>query len=150
MQRVALVTGGARGIGAAIVRELAKDGYDVVINYLTSFDAAEKLKSEVIDTYGVRCLSIKCDVANESEVDQMISEIERELGGVDILINNAAIDLSNLFHLKDAKDFRRTFDVNVVGAFNCANSLCPVSIYSSHDSLYCREPVSCILSPSGP
>ena len=120
MQRVALVTGGARGIGAAIVRELAKDGYDVVINYLASFDAAEKLKSEIIDTYGVRCLSIKCDVANESEVDQMISEIERELGGVDILINNAAIDLSNLFHLKDAKDFRRTFDVNVVGAFNCA------------------------------
>ena len=120
MQRVALVTGGARGIGAAIVRELANDGYDVVINYLTSFDAAEKLKSEIIDTYGVRCLSIKCDVANESEVDQMISEIERELGGVDILINNAAIDLSNLFHLKNAEEFRRTMDVNVVGAFNCS------------------------------
>ena len=50
----------------------------------------------------------------------MISSIELELDGVDILINNAAVDLSNLFHLKTAEEFKRTLDVNVVGAFNCA------------------------------
>ena len=50
----------------------------------------------------------------------MVSTIERELGGVDVLINNAAIDLSNLFHLKTSDEFRRTLDVNVVGAYNCS------------------------------
>ena len=50
----------------------------------------------------------------------MVSMIEKELGGVDVLINNAAIDLSNLFHLKNADEFRRTLDVNVVGAYNCS------------------------------
>ena len=51
---------------------------------------------------------------------EMISCIEKKLGGVDILINNAAVDLSNLFHLKTAEEFRRTMEVNVVGAFNCS------------------------------
>ena len=50
----------------------------------------------------------------------MITQVEEQLGGVDILINNAAIDLSNLFHLKNAEEFRRTLDVNVIGAFNCS------------------------------
>ena len=62
----------------------------------------------------------QADVSKEDEVDQMISSIEEKLGGVDILINNAAVDLSNLFHLKNAEEFRRTMDVNVVGAFNCS------------------------------
>ena len=54
------------------------------------------------------------------QVDKMISQIEKEMGNVDVLINNAAIDLSNLFHLKTAQEFRKTLDVNVVGAYNCA------------------------------
>ncbi len=120
MRKVALVTGGARGIGGAIVEELAKMGIDVVINYLTSKEAAEKLKAKIEKEYGVRCLTYKCDVSKEAEVDKMVEFIESELGSVDILVNNAAIDLSNLFHLKTAQEFRKTFDVNVVGAFICA------------------------------
>lgn len=68
----------------------------------------------------MKCLAIKADVSCVGEVDRMMTTIESELNGVDILINNAAIDLSNLFHLKNAEDFRRTLDVNVVGAFNCS------------------------------
>ena len=117
MNKVVLVTGGARGIGRAIVIELAKDGYDIVINYLTSQKEALKLAEEIKATYGVRCLTYKCDVSNEEEVDLMISDVEKKWGGVDILINNAAIDLSNLFHLKTSAEFKRTLDVNVVGAF---------------------------------
>lgn len=120
MNKVVLITGGARGIGRAIALELAKHHYDIVINYLTSENEAMELKQTIMNDYGVRCLAIKADVSNVDEVDYMISTIEEEFNGVDILINNAAIDLSNLFHLKNAEEFRRTLDVNVVGAFNCS------------------------------
>ncbi len=120
MNKVVLVTGGAKGIGRAIALELAKQGYDIVINYLTSQKEAEALEKQIKEIYGVRCMAIPCDVSKEDEVDKMISCIEKKLGGVDILINNAAVDLSNLFHLKTAEEFRRTMEVNVVGAFNCS------------------------------
>lgn len=120
MNKVVLITGGAQGIGKAIALELGKQGYDIVINYLTSKKEAEILKDKIIKDYGVRCIAIQCDVSKENEVDKMISTIEAKLGGVDILINNAAIDLSNLFHLKNAEEFRKTLGVNVVGAFNCS------------------------------
>ncbi len=120
MNKVVLITGGAQGIGKAIALELGKQGYDIVINYLSSKKDAEILKDKIIKDYGVRCIAIQCDVSKENEVDKMISTIEAKLGGVDILINNAAIDLSNLFHLKNAEEFRKTLDVNVVGAFNCS------------------------------
>lgn len=120
MNKVVLISGGAKGIGKAIALELGKQGYDIVINYLTSESEAHALKDDIIKNYGVRCLAIQADVSKEDEVDKMVSLIESELGGVDILINNAAIDLSNLFHLKNADEFRKTLDVNVVGAFNCS------------------------------
>lgn len=120
MNKVVLVTGGAQGIGKAIVLELAKNHYDVVINYLTSNKAAALLEEEVKKNYDVRVMTIQADVSKEEEVDAMISLIEKKWGGVDILVNNAAVDLSNLFHLKTADEFRKTLDVNVVGAFNCS------------------------------
>ena len=120
MNKVVLVTGGAQGIGKAIVLELAKNHYDVVINYLTSNKAAALVEEEIKKNYDVRVMTIQADVSKEEEVDAMISLIEKKWGGVDILINNAAVDLSNLFHLKTADEFRKTLDVNVVGAFNCS------------------------------
>ena len=120
MNKVVLVTGVAQGIGKAIVLELAKNHYDVVINYLTSNKAAALLEEEIKKNYDVRVMTIQADVSKEEEVDAMISLIEKKWGGVDILVNNAAVDLSNLFHLKTADEFRKTLDVNVVGAFNCS------------------------------
>ncbi len=114
--KVALVTGSARGIGAAIIEELASAGYDCVINYLTSEKEAYEL-NEKIKKYNVRSLVIKCDVSKEEEVNDMFCQIEKELGGVDILINNAAIDCANIFSKKDVSVFRRTLDVNLIGAF---------------------------------
>ncbi len=116
MSKVALVTGSARGIGAAIIEELASSGYDCVINYNTSRDEALSL-NEKIKKYNIRSLVIKCDVSNEQEVDNMFKTIEEELGGVDILVNNAAVDIPNIFSKKDVNDFRKTLDINVIGAF---------------------------------
>lgn len=123
MNKVVLVTGGAQGIGKAIILELAKNHYDVVINYLTSNKAAALLEEEIKKNYDVRVMTVQADVSKEEEVDAMISLIEKKWGGVDILINNAAVDLSNLFHLKTADEFRKTLDVNVVGAFNCSKRI---------------------------
>ncbi|MGM9960766.1 MAG: SDR family NAD(P)-dependent oxidoreductase [Allobaculum sp.] len=120
MAKVVLITGGAQGIGKATALELARNHYDIVINYHTSKDAARALEKEIREKYSVRCMSIQADVSREDEVDRMVCRIEEQMGGVDILINNAAVDLSNLFHLKNADEFRRTMDVNVIGAFNCA------------------------------
>lgn len=120
MNKTVLITGAAQGIGKAIAWELAKHQYDIVINYHTSEQAATDLSSKIMETFGVRAMAIGADVSDPKQVDRMITQVEEEWGGVDILINNAAIDLSNLFHLKNAEEFRRTLDVNVVGAFNCS------------------------------
>ena len=120
MRKVALVTGGAKGIGAAIAKELASQKFDVVINYLTSEKEANLLANELSSKFDVKVLVIRCDVSKEDQVDSMVKEIEEKLGGVDILVNNAAIDLSNMWHEKKADDFRKTLDVNVVGAYNVA------------------------------
>lgn len=120
MNKTVLITGAAQGIGKAIAWELAKHQYDIVINYHTSEQAATDLSSKIMETFGVRAMAIGADVSDPEQVDRMIAQVEEEWGGVDILINNAAIDLSNLFHLKNAEEFRRTLDVNVVGAFNCS------------------------------
>lgn len=121
MNKVVLITGAAKGIGKAIALELAKNQYDIVINYRTSRQEAMDLKTQIINDYDVNCLAVQADVSDESQVDQMVDEIESKLGSVDILINNAAIDLSNMFHLKNADEFRKTLDVNVVGAYICSN-----------------------------
>ena len=120
MSKTVLITGGANGIGRATALELAKNKYDIVINYLTSEEKALQLQKTITEEYRVNCLAIRADISKEDEVDAMVSQIEKQLGGVDILINNAAIDLSNLFHLKTADEFRRTLDVNVVGAYICS------------------------------
>ncbi|MDO4500624.1 MAG: SDR family oxidoreductase [Erysipelotrichaceae bacterium] len=123
MKKTVLITGAANGIGKAIACRLAKEGYDIVINYNSSKERAESLRDELIEKYSINCLSIRADVSREDEVEVMIKQIEEELGGVDILVNNSAIDLSNLFNLKTAEEFRRVLDVNVVGAYNCARSV---------------------------
>ncbi len=91
MGKVVLITGGAKGIGKAIALELAKNRYDIVINYLTSHQEAKCLKECIIQQYHVRCLILKADVSKEDQVEKMIEEIDNQLGGVDILINNAGI-----------------------------------------------------------
>ena len=120
MKRTALITGGAGGIGSAIALRLAESGHNIVINYLHSEKKAEELRDRIEKQYGVRCLTVQADVSKEEEVDAMIACIEKELGGVDILINNAGIDLPDFFDRKNEEQFRRVLDVNVVGAYSCA------------------------------
>ena len=123
MNKVVLITGAAKGIGRAIALKLAKNNYDIVINYLTSEKEAFELRQTIVEDCKVNCLAIRADVSKEEEVNLMVAEVNEKLGGINILINNAAIDLSNLYNLKTAEDFRRVLDVNVVGAYNCAKAV---------------------------
>ena len=91
-----LVTGSSKGIGNAIIRELAKSGYDVVINYNSSETEAYKLQEE-ISIYNVKSLVIKCDVSKEDEVKNMIEEIVNKLGSIDVVVNNAAVCINDFF-----------------------------------------------------
>ncbi|MBR3359160.1 MAG: SDR family oxidoreductase [Solobacterium sp.] len=125
MSRTVLVTGGTGGIGSAVVYAMAEAGYDVVIGYVQAEEKARDLQQKITGEFGVRCMAVRGNVADEEDVDAMITAIEAELGGVDILINNAGIDLPDLFSRKTAEQFRRVLDVNVVGAYNCAVRVWP-------------------------
>ncbi len=87
--RVALITGGSRGIGRAIAIRLAEHGMDIVVNYVRHRQDAQDTAAEV-EKYGQRCLIIKANVAKESDVKAMFAIIEEEFGGVDVLVSNAA------------------------------------------------------------
>lgn len=113
---VVLVTGSSRGIGAATIKEFAKNGYDVVINYNNSLEKALMLQDEIKE-YGVKSLILKCDISNEEDVKEMIDTIMEEFGTIDILINNAGIAIDTTFDDKTVSNFRRTLDVNLIGPF---------------------------------
>src|SRR5215210_8991006 len=93
--RVAIVTGGTRGIGRAIALELARRGADVAFNYAKSADAAETLKAE-LESFGVRSLSVQCDVANTEAAAEMVKQVKDAFGRIDFLVNNAGITRDNL------------------------------------------------------
>ena len=114
MAKVVLVTGGSRGIGAAVCRKFAAEGYTVAINYEKSEEKAKALADEI----GGR--AFRADVSDYAEVSKMFDEIEAQLGGVNVLVNNAAVSVVGLFQDMTDGEWERLFGVNVKGVFNCA------------------------------
>lgn len=117
MNKVVLVTGSTRGIGKATIIEFASNGYNVVINYIESRDEADKLKNYVESKFNIKALVIKTDVSNEKEVKNMIDTIIKEFGRIDVLVNNAGIVYDRNFDEIKVDEFKRTLEVNVIGAF---------------------------------
>ena len=114
--KVVLVTGGARGIGKAVVEKFASLGYTIDINYNSSEERANNLLSELTEK-GVSAITIKADISNEEEVKSMIRTVVERFGKIDILVNNSAVNYDTLFQDKTTERFRRTLDVNVIGTF---------------------------------
>ncbi len=112
-----LVTGSSRGLGKSIIIEYAKNGYDVIISYKTSKKEAVLLKEYVESTYKVKALVIKCDIAKENEIDNMIDQIYQEFGYLDILVNNASIAKDQEFTLKTKNEFMKILEINLVGTY---------------------------------
>jgi 3-oxoacyl-[acyl-carrier protein] reductase len=116
-QQVALVTGASRGIGAAIAKRLARDGFTVIVNYTESAEPAEALV-RTIQQAGGQALAAKADVSSPTDVRRLFDAAETAFGGVDVLVNNAGI--MNLANIADADDasFDRQIAVNLKGTFN--------------------------------
>jgi NAD(P)-dependent dehydrogenase (short-subunit alcohol dehydrogenase family) len=118
--KILVVTGAARGIGAAIARLAARDGYRVVVNYSASRQAAESVVGE-IEAAGGEAVALPGDVADEGDVLRLFESVDKRFGRLDGLVNNAGIisQSGRLENLK-AADLKRVFDVNTIGSFLCA------------------------------
>jgi glucose 1-dehydrogenase len=117
---VTVVTGGSRGIGAAICRRLAADGHDVVVGYVHDTEAAEAVADEVLDA-GARSVTVRMDTSIEADVDRLFGTAEERLGPVTGLVNNAGVT-GPLGRLADAAtaDLRRVVEVNLLGTLLCS------------------------------
>lgn len=117
MNKVALVTGSSRGIGKAIITDFAKKGYNVVINYIKEYNEAEKLKEKLENEYSIKALTIKADVSNEDEVQEMVANIKKEFKRIDVLVNNAGIAIDKEFEDRTVEDWKKTLSVNLIAPF---------------------------------
>lgn len=116
--KVALVTGASKGIGAEIARRLARDGFSVVVNYARGAEAAEQVVREIEAERG-EAIAVQADVGEPTAAARLFDAAEQDLGGLDVLVNNAGImKLAPLAEM-DVADFDRQIAVNLGGVFHC-------------------------------
>lgn len=121
----AIITGASRGIGREIALTLAENGTNIVINYRNYNNEIEALVKD-IEAKGVKIVTVKCDVSNFEEVENLISEAKEKLGSIDILVNNAGITKDGLLMRMKQEDFESVLDVNLKGVFNTTKLVTPI------------------------
>ncbi len=122
MDKVALITGAARGIGKQIAITLAKEGYNIALNYRTNTDSIIELKDQ-IESYGVKCLLIQGDVSVYEDTERMTNETIEEFGKIDVLVNNAGITKDTLLLRMKEEDFESVINVNLIGTYNMTKNV---------------------------
>jgi NAD(P)-dependent dehydrogenase (short-subunit alcohol dehydrogenase family) len=117
---VAIITGGSRGIGAATAKLFAENGFSICINYRDDTSSAERVKGEILKC-GVPCIIVRADVSDEREVDALFQRVDKELGGLSVLVNNVGI-LKTQSRLEDmsAERFSEVLTTNVMSCFLCS------------------------------
>ena len=138
MEKIALVTGSSRGIGRAIARELAREGWKVCINYRVRRDCAESLLEE-ISAFGGEAMIYGADVSRRQEVNAMVAAVKEKWGEVSLLVNNAGVAGQALFQDVTDELWHRYFSVNVDGAFHAIQAVLPPML---------REHAGCIINVS--
>ena len=114
--KTVLVTGGSRGIGKEIALKFAKQGYDVIINYVSDKTDTEELKKE-LEANGGKALIIKADVSNSEQIENLVKTAIETFGKIDVLINNAGITKDNLLMRMSEEEFDKVIEVNLKGTF---------------------------------
>ena len=122
MSKVAFITGATRGIGRAIALELAKEGYNIALNYRTENEALENLKKE-ISGIGVECYPVQGDVSKAEDSERMTKEIIEHFEQIDVLVNNAGITKDKLIQRMKEEEFTDVINVNLVGTFNITKNV---------------------------
>jgi 3-oxoacyl-[acyl-carrier protein] reductase len=120
-QRVALVTGGSRGIGRAIALALSRRGAKVIVNYTSRPDAAEAVVAEITSAGG-QAAAARFDVSDSAAVTESIKELGKTHGGLDILVNNAGVAINGLLMRFSDEQWQKTMAVNLGGAFHCTRA----------------------------
>ena len=119
MGKTALVTGASRGIGKAIAIRLAKDGYDIAVNYNSNTEKAEQTAAE-IRSLGVKAVTYKADTSKIDEVKAMFREIRKDFGGLDVLVNNAGVVDDAYLLMVNQPSLEKSLAINIQGYINCA------------------------------
>lgn len=122
-KKVALITGGSRGIGKKIAEKFARNGYNIVINYVSEKTDVNKLESDLSQNEKVEVLCIKCDVTDFNSCQEMVKEAVNKFGKIDVLINNAGITKDNLLMRMKEEDFDKVINVNLKGTFNMTKNV---------------------------
>ena len=125
--KVAVITGGTTGIGKEIALELAKNGYNIAINYRNETDTMNDLKQE-IESNNVKCIFVRADVSNFEETENMVKEIINEFGKIDVLINNAGITQDGLIMRMKKESFDQVVNINLGGTFNVTRNVVPYMV----------------------
>ena len=123
--KTAIVTGGTRGIGAEIVRTLARQGADVALNYRKSADEAERMVSE-LEAMGRKGLAVQADVASFDDAQAMVEKVRQELGGPHILVTNAGMNWDGVLWKMTEEQFDRVIQVDLKGTWNYLRACAPV------------------------
>lgn len=151
MSKVALITGGSRGIGRATAYEFAKRGYDVAINYVRNDKKANEIKDIIKKEFAVNVKTYKADVSDEKQVKKMVSEVYADFGHIDVLVNNAGIAIDCEFSEKKVEDIMRTLGVNLLGPYLVTKYIAPNMVkqkygkiinVSSNNATKCFYPTS--------
>jgi 3-oxoacyl-[acyl-carrier protein] reductase len=132
--KVALVTGGGKGIGRAIAEKFAAEGAQVVINYLKSEEQAHELALR-IGRDGKPAVTIRADVSSSSEVSRMVSEVVSGFGRIDILVNNAAVLYRVPFLEATEENWDRTIDINLKGTYLCCKAVAPIMLKQKYGKI---------------
>ena len=122
--KVAIVTGGSRGIGAEISLELAKQGVKIVINYNSQKEQADKVVAQITELGG-EAYAVQADVSNNQDAAKLVTEAVNKFGGVDILVNNAGITRDSTFKKLSEEDWRKVIDVNLNSVYNTTSAALP-------------------------
>lgn len=122
MNKVALITGATRGIGKQIALTLAKEGYNIALNYRKENEELENVKKE-IEENGVKCLGVKGDVSCFEDCEALVKQVIDTFGQIDVLVNNAGITKDMLLMRMKKEDFEQVIDVNLVGTFNVTKNV---------------------------
>lgn len=124
IKKTVLVTGSSRGIGKAIAMKFAKKGYNVIINCAQQEEELENTKREV-ETYHVSCSTYLGDMGNHEEAKKLFHQINKQYGGLDVLVNNAGISYIGLFTDMKPTDWERVISTNLTSVFNCCSLAIP-------------------------
>jgi 3-oxoacyl-[acyl-carrier protein] reductase len=146
--RAAIVTGGSRGIGRAIAKELASRGAKVAFNYTRSREQADSLVEE-IQSAGHQALGLQCDVTDAGAAESMVKAVKAEFGSIDYLVNNAGITRDKLIMMMSEADWDAVLDTNLKGVFNVTKPVVSIMVRQKRGSILNISSISGVVGMPG-